>query len=360
VVAVNPGDPVGTYYSANLTSGSIANGSAVGYSVSARNSAPNSLATWNQATGVGIPAGPPKLVGTGVSASGSLTDGTTASASWDGVFGANGAPILKFYALITTGGGEPDCTVSGVENGSPSVSPPDGSQHLGAGTTSTDFSGLSANQTYTIWVFAYNGQGCTAAPPVQVTPRVPPGEVTSITASIVENGDGEEFYDARLTGYGIASGSTDADMFRYRFTAGAEGSESGVVPLGSFLTAGGTQYGNAVTVQVKACRAYPEATLCSATWSAGFALGTPVHNSTPGDLDFDADLLTGAWSWTSIPGPGYEGVAYRCDKNDDAAGWLPMSEIGTCETGFPQRDLRVQITANGGATYVRTYSPFDY
>jgi hypothetical protein len=359
VVAVNPGDPVGTYYSANLTSGSIANGSAVGYSVSARNSAPNSLATWNQATGVGIPAGPPTLAGPGVSASASLTDGTTASASWAGVFGPNGAAILKYYALITTGGA-PSCTVTGVENGSPSVTPPAGSQHLLADTTSVDFFGLAANQTYTIWVFAYNGQGCTAAKPVQVTPRVPPGQVTSITAPIVENGDGDEFYDARLTGYAITSGSTDADLFKYRFTAGAEGSESGVVPLGTFLTAGGTQYGNPVTVQVKACRAYPEATLCSTSWSPDFALGMPVHNATPGDLEFDADLLSGAWSWTSIPGPGYESVAYRCDNSDDAPGWLPMPEIGTCETGMPHRDLRVQITANGGATYVRSYSSFDY
>jgi hypothetical protein len=359
VVAVNPGDPVGTYYSANLTSGSIANGSAVGYSVSARNSAPNSLATWNQATGVGIPAGPPTLAGPGVSASASLTDGTTASASWAGVFGPNGAAILKYYALITTGGA-PSCTVTGVENGAPSVTPPAGSQHLLADTTSVDFFGLAANQTYTIWVFAYNGQGCTAAKPVQVTPRVPPGQVTSITAPIVENGDGDEFYDARLTGYAITSGSTDADLFKYRFTAGAEGSESGVVPLGTFLTAGGTQYGNPVMVQVKACRAYPEATLCSTSWSPDFALGMPVHNATPGDLEFDADLLSGAWSWTSIPGPGYESVAYRCDNSDDAPGWLPMPEIGTCETGMPHRDLRVQITANGGATYVRSYSSFDY
>ncbi len=259
-----------------------------------------------------------------------------------------------------TGGPDPKCTVSGVENGSPSVSPPGGSQHLGAGTTSTSFGGLSANQTYTIWVFAYNGQGCTAATPVQVTPRAAPGQVTSISHQIVENGDGAEFYDARLTGYGIASGSTDADLFMYRFTSGAEGSESGVVALGSFLTAGGTQYGNPVTAQVKACRAYPEATLCSATWSADFALGVPVHNSTPGDLTFAASLIDGEWSWTSIPGPGYEAVSYRCDNSDDEAGWLPMPEVGTCETGQPNRDLRVRITANGGETYLRSYSSLDY
>jgi hypothetical protein len=362
VLDVNPGDPVGTFYSANLTSASIANGSAVGYSVSARNSAPNSLATWNQATGVGVPAGPPELIGPAVSASASLTDGSTASASWGNVFGPNGAPIVKFFVLIKSGGGEPKCTVSGVENGSPSVVPPGGSQYLDGGTTSTGFGGLSANQTYTIWVFAYNGQGCTAAPPVQVTPRVAPGQVTDIDAPIVENGDGGEFYDARLGSYVIASGSTDADLFIYRFTSGAEGSESDILPLGSFLTAGGTQYGNPVTVQVKACRAYPEGTVCSAAWSPDFGLGVPVHNATPGGLVFDAALLSGAWSWTSAPAAAsYESVSYRCDSGSDEAGWItPMPATGECEAGPSAKDLQVRIVANGGTTYVRSYSALEY
>jgi hypothetical protein len=360
IVDVKPGDAVGTFYSANLTSPSIVNGSAVGYSVSARNSAPNSLATWNQASGVGVPAGPPVLIGPAVSASASVTDGSTASASWADVFGPNGAPILTYYALIRSSGPDPKCTVSGVENGSPSVSPPADSVPLGPGTTSTVFGGLSANQTYTIWVFAYNGQGCTAAAPVQVTPRVAPGQVSSITAPITANGADDEFFDAQLNGYTIAVGSTDADLFRYRFSSGAEGSESGVLELGTFLTAGGTQYGNPVTVQVKACRAYPEVTVCSASWSADVALGVPVRNSTPGGLHFDAALLSGSWSWTSIPGPGsYEAIEYRCDGQNDETGWRTMPQTGECQT-VAKRDLRVRITANGGTHYERSYDSLDY
>ena len=359
VVGVNPGDPVGTAYAANLTSVSIANGSAVGYSVSARNSAPNSLATWNQATGIGIPAGPPVLIGNAVSASASLTDGSTASASWADVFGTNGAPMQKYFALIRSNSSTPACTVSGVENGSPVVSPPGGSQHLDPGTTATSFGGLSANQTYTIWVFAYNGQGCTAATPVQVTPRAAPGPVSAFTAPIVANGSEDEFFDARLTGFTIASGSTDADRFVYQFTAGAEQTVSGVVPLGTFLTAGGTQYGNPVSVRIKACREYPEATLCSVDWSPAFALGVPVRNSTPGGLVHDAELLDGTWQWTSIPTGSYDAVEYRCDSGSDESGWTPMPEIGSCETGLLGRDLRVRITANA-TTYVRSYSSLDY
>jgi hypothetical protein len=359
VVLVNASDPVGTFYSANL-SGVGANGSAVAYSVSARNSAPNSLATWNQATGVGIPAGPPVLSGPAISASGSLTDGSSASASWADVFGPNGAPILTYYALIRNNDSTPTCTVTGVENGAPSVSPPGGSQVLDSGTTSTTFGGLSANETYTIWVFAYNGQGCTPATPVQVTPRAVPGPVASFTTTIEQNGDADEFFDSRVTAFTIGSGSTDADLIQYQFVDGiTEGGVSGVVPLGSFLTANATQYGHDAIVQIKACRAYPEATLCSADWSPAQPVGMPVRNSEPTGLDFDAELLGGTWSWLQPPGPGgYPAIDYRCSPGNSAGGWSPMAENGTCDAGL-LGDLRVRITANG-TTYERSYSTFDY
>jgi hypothetical protein len=359
VVAVSAADPVGTLYTANLSSPAIANASAVGYSVSARNSAPNSLATWNQATGVGVPAGPPTLAGPTVSASASLTDGSTASASWAGVFGDNGKPIEKFYALVRSDGSVPECTVSGVENGAPSVSPPGGSESLTADTTATSFGGLSANQTYTIWVFAYNGQGCTPASPVQVTPRAVPGQVTSITAPIEENGVGGEFWDAQLTAFGISSGSTDADTFIFKIGEG--GSESAILPLGSYLTSSNaSHYGQPLTVYVKACRAYPEATLCSASWSPAFGTGTPVRNSTPSNLEYDPELLSGTWRWTAIPGPGYDAVQYRCSSGNNPEGWLTMPTEGECDGGaVGLSTLRVRIVAND-TTYERSYSSLDY
>lgn len=361
VTAGSASTVVGAGATSALLYGVGANGSAVSYSVSARNSAPNSLATWNQASDVGIPAGPPVLIGPAVSASASLTDGSSASASWADVFGANGAPMQAYYAAIRSGGGAPTCTVSGVENGSPVVSPPSGSQTIDPGTTSTSFGGLSANQTYTIYVFAYNGQGCTAAAPVQVTPRATPGPVASFVAPIVANGSGDEFFDVRLDSFTIGSGSTDADLFVYRFTAGAEGSESGVVPLGTYLTAGGTQYGNPVSVQIKACRAYPEATLCSADWSPAFALGTPVRNSEPAGLVYDADILSGVWQWLAPPGPAsYTAVEYRCSPGNSAEDWAPMTDNGSCDGGFGlSSTLRVRITANG-VPYERAYSSLNY
>jgi large repetitive protein len=265
----------------------------------------------------------------------------------------------NYFAVIRSDASQPTCTVTGVENGTPSVTPPAGSQQLSAGQTSTSFGGLSANQTYTIWVFASNNQGCTSAAPVQVTPRAVPGPVGSITTSIAPNGAGDEFSDIRLTAFGISSGSTDADTFVFRFTSGADGTQSAILPLGSFLTAGTSQYGNATTVQVKACRAYPEATLCSTDWSADFPTGVPVRNSTPGNLEHVSELLgDNQWRWTSIPsGPAYTAVEYRCDNGNGPDGWAPMPATGTCDTLLA--DLRVRISV-GELRYIRSYSTFDY
>lgn len=357
VTAGSASTVVGAGARSALLTGAGANGSAVAYSVSARNSAPNSLATWNQATGTGVPAGPPTLAGPAVSASASTTDGSTASVSWAGVFGDNGKAIDRYFAAIRSGGPAPTCTVSGVESGTPQVTPPANSTELSSAVTSTSFGGLSANQTYTIWVFATNGQGCTAAPAVEVTPRAAPGQVTSLTAPIVENGGDGEFFDARVTGLGIASGPTDADAFQYRIGEG--GTPSAVLPLGSFVTAGTAHYGTPLVVFVRACREYPEATLCSAAWSPAFSLGTPVRNSTPTGLEYDDELLGGTWRWTGIPSGAYDAVAYRCDTGDDPEGWQAMPEIGECDSGAFDGELRVRITANG-TTYTREYSELAY
>ncbi|CAN5316816.1 Ig-like domain-containing protein [soil metagenome] len=359
-IGVNANDPVGTDYFDNVQA-ALPNGSSVVYSVSARNSAPNSLATWNEASDTGIPAGPPIALAA-PTASASVTDGTTANIAWGGAFGDNGKGIGNFYASIYTGSA-PVCSVSGVDTGSPSVSPPGGNtQTLGGGQTATSFSGLTPNQTYFMTVFAYNGQGCTASPQVQVTPRAAPGQVGSVgTSGPISSGTGT--WDFKLDSFSIRSGSTDADQFVYRLVGGStDQSQFGPVNPGALLTTGnGSQYGNSVGVQVKACKAYLEATLCSADWSTTFPLGVPVNNSVPGGLthvvtDDGGGLLdtTGYWSWGSLPsGPGYSGVNVDCGPDDD------QSTPNQCEVhggilglNFPA--LTVTITANG-TTYPRSY-----
>lgn len=361
VVPVSVSDPVGTQYSANVIAG-LANGSSVAYSVSARNSAPNSLATWNEADGTGTPAGAPTVIGS-PSATGSTTDGTTANVTWPGAFGTNGADITDYYAAIYTGSA-PSCTVTGVESGAPVLTRPTGRVvHTSGDTTSADFGGLSSNQTYSITVFAYNGQGCTASPEVQVTPRASPGVVTSITLS-GPAASGAGTWDYAISDLGISSGSTAFSGYLYRYVSGAEGSTHGYSEMNTpLLTADGSQYGSADAIQVRACYDYGSGViLCNANWSASFPIGTPVNNSVPGGLTAtQTGLLSGDWSWGSSPTGAYDSMQYSCDGGST---WtdIALGAAGTCSAvGLPPADLMIRIQADGvPGGFVRTYSWTDY
>jgi hypothetical protein len=215
-------------------------------------------------------------------------------------------------------------------------------------------------------VYAYNGQGCSPSTEIPVTPRAAPGIVSSVsTAGPLQTGPST--WDFRLDGYTIGSGSTDADTLAYRLIGGTtDQSESGVVNPGVYLTTGnGSHYGNSIAVQVKACKSYPEATLCSPDWSPAFGLGVPVNNSTPGGLESvvtdDSGLVdsTGYWTWGSLPsGAGYDAVSATCGPDDDPA-TPTQCEVhgGLLGANFP--DLVVTITANG-TTYTREYAWDQY
>ena len=100
-VSVSESDPVGTAYARVVANDAIANGSPVAYSVSARNKAPNSIATWNESGGSATPAGAP-IVTASPTASASTTDGTTATVAWAGAFSAQrqgGHQLLRGDAL---------------------------------------------------------------------------------------------------------------------------------------------------------------------------------------------------------------------------------------------------------------------
>ena len=365
VVAVGVSDPVGTQYFVNVSSGS-ANGTAVAYSVSARNSAPNSLATWNEADGTGTPAGAPTVAGS-PSATGSTTDGSTATVSWPGAFGTNGANILNYYVALYTGSA-PKCTVTGVDTGSPSLSVPAGSKKVDASITSYDYTGLSANQPYKITVFAYNGQGCTASPEVTVTPRAMPGTVTSITPT-GPSSSGTGTWDYAISSLTIApsSASTDYTGYRYRYVSGAEGSTHGYVKTGALLTTtDGSQYGNAVAVQVQACNDFNDGSpvLCG-DWSGTFPLGVPVNNSVPGGLVATSTSplgLSGTWTWGSSPNGAYTSMQYSCDGGNTWAD-LPFGAGGSCDAAWlvTPPDLQIRIQADGDPNgFVGSYSWTQY
>jgi large repetitive protein len=370
-ITVPSGDAVGTSYSATITDPRIDNGSAVNFSVSARNDSFNSLATWNSASGVGFPAGPP-IRADSPTASASVDNGTTATLSWSGAFSSNGRSINTYYAAAFTGAA-PSCAVSGDLPADTADVSANGATVKKVGTsTSTTFTGLVANTTYSFVVFAFNGMGCTASVVVDATPREQPGRVTDVTiADPTQSGDAT--WDAKLTSFDIASGSNDADQFLYRLTgSGIDGSIYGPVDLNTFLqTNNGSQYGHNTNVRVKACRTYPEGTLCSANWSDPFPIGIPVENAVPAGLSFvrtvvgdDAVADTGEYSWASAPDGAYTSVSYSCDGgvtevviNNGEGGVCDVTEeLGSARTFAP---LTITINANG-TQYVRTYDWQDY
>ncbi|MFF1875753.1 fibronectin type III domain-containing protein, partial [Kitasatospora herbaricolor] len=204
-LSVARGDAVGTAYSLNVTDAGIANGASIGYAISSRNDFYAGRTTWNQTQGSGVPAGPPQQTGTAPVATPSMTDGTTATLSWPGVFSDNGASISRYFAGYYEGGVAPTCTVTGVESGSPQL-------QVGSGLTGTDgssmsFSNLSANHNYSFIVYAYNGQGCTPSAVVSATPRRAPAMATGATDSgqLVANGTG--IWDFNLENLAYAAGS---------------------------------------------------------------------------------------------------------------------------------------------------------
>ena len=153
----------------------------------------------------------------------------------------------------------------------------------------------------------------------------------------------------------------DYDSFMYRLSGGdTEGTEYGPAAFSSYLTAGSTHYGNAISVQVKACRQYPP-TLCSAEWSEAFALGVPVRIEMSGLESVETvepqggDPGAGHWTWTGGPGgSGYESVTFACGDADDPE--TPACEVvsdGPPGNDYP--DLVVTISANGDS-YTREYS----
>ncbi|HAM26399.1 MAG TPA: hypothetical protein DCP11_06715, partial [Microbacteriaceae bacterium] len=130
------------------------------------------------------------------------------------------------------------------------------------------------------------------------------------------------------------------------------------------LTADAAQYGQDASVQLRACRNYPNAgTICQSTWSAAFPLGTPVDPQINGlafRLTGDGVIdRSGTFTWVNWPiGASYEGIEYRC--GDTPGG--PFSPATTSDAGSCQADglvgaptLTIRVVANGGQLYDITY-----
>ena len=339
----------------------IANGSAVNYSVSARNSAFAQLASWTSASGTGYPAGPPLYVVGNPPVAGTVgEDGTSVSLSWGGSFNSNGAAITDYRAVAFPDGNPiPDCSSSvGQDAGS---------------STSTTFTGLSANNPYDFVVYAFNAMGCGVTGIVVLTPHPIPGTVTGISYSGPIS-SGTNFWDFRLDGVSIASGSATTHYFEYQLSGtGVDGSVYGPDSYGSFLlTTNNSQYGNDISVSVKACEVYSDATECSDNWSTPVDLGVPVQNSDLPGLSFThpdfnplGPAVQGTWTWTAgLPLDSYDTITYDCgDGNGPQT--LDPNNPGSCtanETTDLSQDFPPLVISIGvnGHHYVRTYNWTDY
>jgi hypothetical protein len=351
--------PAGTLEAKVVDSGGIANGSAVGYTVSARNSAFGPLANWNSASGTGFPAGPPLYVVSNPPTAATVDEsGTSVSLSWAGAFSANGATITDYQAAaFPAGSTAPDCSDS---------------NNTDAGTsTSTTFSGLTPDTEYDFIVFATNAMGCGVSDIVSLTPHPTPGTVTAIDSS-GPAADGTNLWDFRVAGVSIASGSSTSDSIEYQLSGGSvDGSTYPPLKYPAFLTtSNNSEYGNDISVQVKACEHYTDSTVCSDNWSAPFHLGVPVANSDLPGLAFSHDPFdlvgppaNGTWTWSSGLAIGaYTSITYNCgngnqDLDPDNAGSCATTETSSLSQDFPP--LTITIGANGHH-YVRTYDWNDY
>ena len=321
---------------------SFDNGVAVTYTVSARNAALTALSVWNTSEPAsGIPAGPPISI---APVSATVQGDTSAALDWTGAFNDNGRAVVAYTAVAYTGA-VPTCSPSGAVTAN-------GAIVVNAGTaTSTVFTGLSPNATYTLVVFAYNGQGCTSSP--GVVAHTPPPVITNVAFSGPSlNG---EVYDFVYTG-GTAGGTElgSADSIYYRLNGGTE---YGPVSLNGFLAADSTQFGQQVSITARACHLFGDGTtVCQQVASAPKVLGVPVDPRVTGavfTVDADQSLLSrnGTFSWLAVPaGPGYTSVQYACGT---VPGNDPFTDVGvatSCHVDASLLDnpyLTVRIGANG-------------
>ncbi|MEP6477745.1 MAG: Ig-like domain-containing protein [Rhodoglobus sp.] len=334
----------------------LTNGVAVSFTVSPRNAAFTALSIWNTSEPQSeTPAGPP--IANGAPTAGLVAD-SSVTLDWGAVFDSNGRPISDYVAAAFTGAA-PTCAANGTVSAN-------GATLIDAGTAgSTEFDGLSANATYSLMVFAYNGIGCTASP--IVVAHTPPGIVTDLQKS-GPSANGSVF-DFTLTGGSIGGDDLTGEYTLYYKFTNVDATEYGPIGLNQFLTGSGQQYGHDVGVQVRACRTYDTGPVCQSTYSAAFPLGTAIDPQISSlTATFSVSVSgTATFNWLGWPSGSYEGIQYACGNSPGGGSFAAAdtSQPGTCQVdtgllGLQPAYLTIRVIANGGLTYDISYNGHDY
>ncbi|QTX05140.1 Ig-like domain-containing protein [Agromyces archimandritae] len=295
----------------------LANGTAVAFTVSARNQAYPAFSRWAEAGGSGTPSGAP-VPGT-IEVAGDAANGQV-TVSW-APFSPNGDPVRGYLVQRLTAdatappGGPQACRVSEPAPGQ-LIRPSTGGTVVevfdaGPGTTSLRVDGLGAESVrYTFVVWGWNGSGCTSTEVAGVVVRPAPGAVNGLAG------------DMRMTG------SADAPVWdRYLRPPSSSHASVEIVAVdarGSQIP--GTRrsyqgeswprqlldrpYGETVRFQLRGCTVWGS---CGAWSEVMPALGVDSPSLTfrlPGRT---WNAAAGTWSWTGDPdNAGIPVTAYRC------------------------------------------------
>lgn len=330
------------------------NGVAVSFTISPRNGALTALSVWNTSEPrQGVPAGPPIA---GAAPLATVQSDTAVSLDWAGVFSDNGRAITNYTAAAYTGAA-PTCAANGTVNSN-------GATTVATGTgTSHQFTGLSPNGTYSLIVFAYNGQGCTASS--SVIARTPPAVITNIQvgSTLVANGP---YFDFQFIGGLMGSTQLTSDYSIYYRLNG--GTEYGPISINQIIAADPQQHGQSVSITARACRSYDATLLCQNVASAPQTLGVPVDPRASGvvwteDVVDPIDLdPTGTFTWTDLPAGAYEQVAFACSTSAGGGTFTPASGPGSCQVPLIVGQtpyLTIRVTVNGGQTYQKIYDGYN-
>jgi len=319
----------------------LANGTSVGYTVSARNDAYPALSTWNSAAAAGTPYGAAQAGGitaTATNASGAVT------VSWDG-FADRGDAVAGYFVQRISGGTVPTgaqaCSVSAPAPGTLTAPRAGGvvldQKSVPAGGRSAVFDGLLADDgSYSFVVWGYNRAGCAATAVTTVLVRPAPGAISQVQGAMEQRGDA---WDYHLTG---VSPSAGVDHYNIR---AADGSGS-VQRFGSSAWPRDLleiPFGSAVAFQLQACTVWGS---CG-PWSGTTTAPEASVSFTVTGLAYDG--AAGRFSWTDAPRNGSLPAAFACSVSGRTATPTAADSATTCTLPGPLPDsgtVLLTVTVN--------------